>query len=135
MHLESLEFQKLFYACLTKFKNNQILPNKISHWLLTSTKLFTGSNIPIVILFLILKTFSCLNENNIQVLNFFKSGFCTKIKLHFFYYDLQQPLYFSNYLGNENQMSTAKCHSAECRGTPKIGLEKAEKKDLLRSEL
>ncbi len=28
--------------CLTKFKNNQILLNKISHRLLSTTKLFTG---------------------------------------------------------------------------------------------
>ncbi len=38
-HLESLEFSKKIYACLTKFKNNQILLNKISHRFLL-TKLF-----------------------------------------------------------------------------------------------
>jgi hypothetical protein len=37
--LESLEF---FDACLTKFKNSQILPNKISHRFLLTTKLFIG---------------------------------------------------------------------------------------------
>jgi len=37
--LESLEF---FDVCLTKFKNNQILPNKISHRSLLATKLFNG---------------------------------------------------------------------------------------------
>jgi hypothetical protein len=41
--LESLEFQKNFDVCLTKFKkNNQILLNKISHRFLLTTKLFTG---------------------------------------------------------------------------------------------
>ncbi len=30
-YLESLEFQKNFAACLTKFENYQILLNKISH--------------------------------------------------------------------------------------------------------
>ncbi len=34
-----LEF---FDVCLTKFKNNQILLNKISHIFLLTTKLFTG---------------------------------------------------------------------------------------------
>jgi hypothetical protein len=34
-----LEF---FNVCLTKFKNNQILLNKISHRFLLTTKLFTG---------------------------------------------------------------------------------------------
>jgi hypothetical protein len=37
--LESLEF---FDVCLTKFENNQILLNKISHVFLLTTKLFTG---------------------------------------------------------------------------------------------
>jgi hypothetical protein len=37
--LESLEF---FDVCLTKFKNNQILPNKISHISLLTTKLFSA---------------------------------------------------------------------------------------------
>jgi hypothetical protein len=33
-------------VCLTKFKNNQILLNKISHRFLMTTKLFNESNIP-----------------------------------------------------------------------------------------
>ncbi len=37
--LESLEFLNV---CLTKFKNNQILYNKISHRFLLKPKLFTG---------------------------------------------------------------------------------------------
>ena len=40
--LESLEFWKFFEVYLTKFKNNQILLNKISHRFLLTTKLFTG---------------------------------------------------------------------------------------------
>ncbi len=32
----------IFYVCLTKFKNNQILLNNISHRLLLTIKLFTG---------------------------------------------------------------------------------------------
>jgi hypothetical protein len=39
--LESLEFWKFFYEGSTKFKNNQILLNKISHKFLLTTKLFT----------------------------------------------------------------------------------------------
>jgi hypothetical protein len=39
--LESVEFQKLFDACLTKFENDQILLNKISHRFLVTTKLFS----------------------------------------------------------------------------------------------
>jgi hypothetical protein len=31
MDLESLEFQAFFEVCLTKFQNNQILLNKMSH--------------------------------------------------------------------------------------------------------
>ncbi len=37
-----------FCICLTKFKNNQILINKISHRYLSATKLCSGQNIPIV---------------------------------------------------------------------------------------
>jgi hypothetical protein len=40
-------FKKYFDACLTKFKNNQILLNKISHRFLTTSYLFTVLNIPI----------------------------------------------------------------------------------------
>ncbi len=40
--LESLEFFNLFDACLTKFENYYLLPNKISHRFLMTTKLFTG---------------------------------------------------------------------------------------------
>ena len=40
--LEYLEFLKFFDECLTNFKNNIILPNKISHRFLLTTKLFTG---------------------------------------------------------------------------------------------
>jgi hypothetical protein len=40
--LESLEFYNNFDACLTKFKNSQILFNKLSHRFLLTTKLFTG---------------------------------------------------------------------------------------------
>jgi hypothetical protein len=40
--LESLEFQNFFDVCVTKFKNNQVLPNNISHRFLLTTKLFTG---------------------------------------------------------------------------------------------
>jgi hypothetical protein len=36
--LEALEFYKNFDACLTKFKNNQILLHKISHKFLLTTK-------------------------------------------------------------------------------------------------
>ncbi len=35
--LESLEVQAFFDVCLTKFKNNQILLNKISHIFLLTT--------------------------------------------------------------------------------------------------
>jgi len=41
-YLESLEF---FDVCLTKFKNNQILLNKISHRFLRTTKLLLGERI------------------------------------------------------------------------------------------
>jgi hypothetical protein len=41
-YLESLEFQKFFDACLTKFENYQILRNKISHRFLVTTKLCSG---------------------------------------------------------------------------------------------
>ncbi len=37
--LESLKFLIFFDMYLTKFKNNQILPNKISHRFLLTTKL------------------------------------------------------------------------------------------------
>ncbi len=40
-YLESLEFYNFFGVCLTKFKSNQILFNKISHRFLLTTKLFT----------------------------------------------------------------------------------------------
>ncbi len=40
--MESLEVSEFFEVCLTKFKNNQILLNKISHRFLLTTKLFTG---------------------------------------------------------------------------------------------
>jgi hypothetical protein len=40
--LESLEFYKNFDVCLTKFKNNLIVLNKISHSFLLTTNLFTG---------------------------------------------------------------------------------------------
>jgi hypothetical protein len=40
--LESLEFYKFFDVCLTKFKNNLIVLNKISHSFLLTTNLFTG---------------------------------------------------------------------------------------------
>ncbi len=36
----SIEFWEFLYACLTKFKNNQILLNKISHRILLTIKLF-----------------------------------------------------------------------------------------------
>jgi hypothetical protein len=35
--LEFLEFLKFFHVCLTKFKNNPILLNKISHKFLVTT--------------------------------------------------------------------------------------------------
>jgi len=38
--LESLEFYKFFDVCLTKFKNNKILLNKVSNRFLLTTKLF-----------------------------------------------------------------------------------------------
>jgi hypothetical protein len=41
-HLESLKFLKYFDACLTKFKNNQILHNKFIHRRLLTLKLLTG---------------------------------------------------------------------------------------------
>ncbi len=41
-YLESLEFQKFFDVCLTKFENYQILLNKISHIFLVTTKLLSG---------------------------------------------------------------------------------------------
>jgi hypothetical protein len=40
--LESLEFSKFFDVCLTKFKNNQILLNKIGCRFLVTAKLFRG---------------------------------------------------------------------------------------------
>jgi hypothetical protein len=40
--LSMLEYYKLFDARLTKFKNNQILLNEMSHRYLQTTKLFTG---------------------------------------------------------------------------------------------
>jgi hypothetical protein len=39
--LESSEFYKFLNACLTKFNNNQILVDIISHIILPITKLFT----------------------------------------------------------------------------------------------
>jgi hypothetical protein len=41
--LESFKFYNS-YVFLTQFKNNQILPNKISHRFLLTIKLFTGRN-------------------------------------------------------------------------------------------
>ncbi len=38
--LESLEVQKNFDVCLTKFENNKILLDKIRHRILLTTKLF-----------------------------------------------------------------------------------------------
>jgi hypothetical protein len=40
--LESLELEKIFGVCLTKFEDYQIWLNKISHWFLVTAKLFTG---------------------------------------------------------------------------------------------
>jgi hypothetical protein len=40
--LESSKFQKCFGVCLAKFKNNQILLNKISHRFLQTTNIFTA---------------------------------------------------------------------------------------------
>ncbi len=45
--LEFLEFYKILNVGFTKFKTNQILPNKISYLYQITTKLFTGLNIPI----------------------------------------------------------------------------------------
>jgi hypothetical protein len=39
---ESLEFNEFFDVCLTKFKTNDILLDKISHKFLLTNKLFTG---------------------------------------------------------------------------------------------
>jgi hypothetical protein len=41
-YLESLVFERIFDACLTKFENYQILLNKISPRFLVTTKLFSG---------------------------------------------------------------------------------------------
>ncbi len=41
-YLESLELLKFFDVCWTKFKNYQILLNKISHRFLVTSKLFSG---------------------------------------------------------------------------------------------
>jgi hypothetical protein len=41
-YFESLEFEKIFDACLTQFENYHILLNKISHRFLVTTKLFSG---------------------------------------------------------------------------------------------
>jgi hypothetical protein len=41
-YLEFLEVENFFDVCWTKFKNNQILLNKISHRFLVTTKLFSG---------------------------------------------------------------------------------------------
>ncbi len=41
-YLESLEFHNFFDACLTKFENDQILLNKISHRFLVTNKLLSG---------------------------------------------------------------------------------------------
>jgi hypothetical protein len=46
--LETLEFQKFFDSRLTKFKNNYILLDKISHWFLLTAKLFSGWKILLV---------------------------------------------------------------------------------------
>jgi hypothetical protein len=43
--LESLEFNKFFDVGLTKFKNIELLPNKIRRRLLLTTKLFIGQKI------------------------------------------------------------------------------------------
>jgi hypothetical protein len=40
--LEDFRVLEFFDVCLTKFKNNKILLNKISHRFLWTTKLFTG---------------------------------------------------------------------------------------------
>jgi hypothetical protein len=40
--LESFKFYKFSNACLTEFKNYQILLNKISHRFQVTTKLFSG---------------------------------------------------------------------------------------------
>jgi hypothetical protein len=39
-----LIFKKII--CVTEYKNNLILLNKISHWFLVTTKLYTRWNIP-----------------------------------------------------------------------------------------
>ncbi len=41
-HLESLEFERIFDACLTKLEKLQIVLHKISHRFLVTTKLFSG---------------------------------------------------------------------------------------------
>jgi hypothetical protein len=41
-YLESLQLWEYFDVCLTKFKKNQILLNKVIHRILLTTKLFTG---------------------------------------------------------------------------------------------
>jgi hypothetical protein len=46
-YLESLEFHKNIDSCLTTFKHNQILLNRIFSQFLVTTKLFTGWNVPV----------------------------------------------------------------------------------------
>jgi hypothetical protein len=41
-HFGIFRILDIFYVCLTEFKNNQILLDKISHRFLVTTKLFSG---------------------------------------------------------------------------------------------
>jgi hypothetical protein len=49
-YLESLKFKKCFWCVFDKFKNNQILPHKISHQFQVTAKLFSGWKFPLQLL-------------------------------------------------------------------------------------
>ncbi len=45
-HVRGLEFYQYYGVFLTKFENTPSLFNKFSHWIVVTTNLFTGWNVP-----------------------------------------------------------------------------------------
>jgi len=64
---EILRILEIFDACLTKFKNNQILLNKISHRFLLTTKLYTGQKIIIEIMLINTEYSDLIDKVSIQM--------------------------------------------------------------------
>ncbi len=68
--LESLYFQKFFDAHLTKFKNNKILSNKISHRCLLTVKLSTECKILIILKYILTHLDECTDVYGLIPWNF-----------------------------------------------------------------